>query len=210
MRLDGAEEAVRVLLIDACPVLNADGTPVLRGDGSPLYQLRNLHLSAALIARLKGEGYACVLFRLGDAVLLIRLDELEDADHIFTLEPHPAGRGDGGGGRSLCEPSCRSQTCTASGRASTARSWSCPKSVFLLGATIRESPAAIPEDTALYIYDEQTGLMAMESGQTLCLAETPEAPAPLWTLRLAPALETETKRLTFALGSPADAADKTA
>ena len=37
MRTDGAEEAVRVLLIDACPVLNADGTPVLRGDGSPLY-----------------------------------------------------------------------------------------------------------------------------------------------------------------------------
>ena len=78
---------MRVLLIDACPVLNADGTPVLREDGSPLYQLRNLHLSAALIARLKGEGYACVLFRLGDAALLIWLDELDDDDHIFTLGP---------------------------------------------------------------------------------------------------------------------------
>ena len=60
---------------------------MLREDGTPLYELRNLHLSTALLACLKNEGYAYVLFRLGDAVLLIPLGKLEDANHIFTLEP---------------------------------------------------------------------------------------------------------------------------
>ena len=205
MRTDGAEEAVRVLLIDACPVLNADGTPVLREDGSPLYQLRNLHLSAALIARLKGEGYACVLFRLGDAALLIWLDELDDDDHIFTLGPILPGEATAGEEEAFGALAPLTDLHRVWARIDGAVV-ELSEVGFLLGA-ICESPAAIPEDTALYVYDEQTGLMAMESGQTLCLTETPEAPAPLWTLRLAPALETETKRLTFALGSPADGED---
>ena len=58
-----------------------------------LYALRNLHLSAAMLARLESAGYEYVLFRVGEAVLLIELAQLERANHIFTLEPILNGAG---------------------------------------------------------------------------------------------------------------------
>ena len=92
LTISEAEGAERLLVIEALPVLDEDGEPILREDGTPLYELRNLHLSARLLARLERAGYAYVLFRLGDAVLLIPLAELETgADYIFTLEPVVAG-----------------------------------------------------------------------------------------------------------------------
>ena len=197
MRMDGAEEAVRVLLIDACPVLNADGTPVLRGDGSPLYQLRNLHLSAALIARLKGEGYACVLFRLGDAVLLIRLDELEDADYIFTLEPILPGEATAAeeeafrGFMPLSDPH---RLCVRIGG----------EIVKLTGTVLRfgaiwEQNQVPPEDMALRVFCEEGELAALEDGQTAFLAEEADDQSePLWTLLLSSTPQTEARRLTFA------------
>ena len=196
MRLDGAEEAVRVLLIDACPVLNADGTPVLREDGSPLYQLRNLHLSAALIARLKGEGYACVLFRLGDAVLLIRLDELKDADYIFTLEPILPGEATAAeeeaflGFAPFSDPH---RLCVRIGG----------EIVELADAGLRfgavwKQDQAPPEDVTLRFFCEENGLMALEDGQMALLGEETAFDAPLWSLLVTPSPQTEARSLTFA------------
>ena len=92
LTLSQAEGAKKALVIEALPVLDANGEPVLREDGTPLYELRNLHLSASLLARLQREGYEYVLFQVGDAVLLIPLAQLEAGErYVFTLEPVEAG-----------------------------------------------------------------------------------------------------------------------
>ena len=93
MQIEGRNGEARVLVIEALPVLDANGRAVMQADGTPLYALRNLHLSAAMLARLESTGYEYVLFRVGEAVLLIELAQLERANHIFTLEPILSGAG---------------------------------------------------------------------------------------------------------------------
>ena len=161
----------------------------------------NLHLSAALIARLKGEGCACVLFRLGDAVLLIRLDELEDADHIFTLEPVLPGEATAAeeeafrGSMPLSDPHrlcvrIEGEIVELAG-------------TVLHFGVIREQDHAPAEDAALLVFCEESDLAALEDGWTAFLAEEADDQSePLWTLLLSPTPQTEARRLTFAPVAP--------
>ena len=199
LRVDGVEESARVLVIDALPALDADGNPVLREDGTPLYELRNLHLSTALLACLKNEGYAYVLFRLGDAVLLIPLGKLEDANHIFTLEPILLGE------ETAVEQEAFAnlvllddlhRVCVRVDGAIVEL-----KEVVLLLGEVWELPATPPESAALRIFCEETAYETLDAGQTVDLLEEADAAAPFWRLRAAPLPQIEAQRLTFSLVS---------
>ena len=199
LRVDGVEESARVLVIDALPALDADGNPVLREDGTPLYELRNLHLSTALLACLKNEGYAYVLFRLGDAVLLIPLGKLEDANHIFTLEPILLGE------ETAVEQEAFAnlvllddlhRVCVRVDGAIVEL-----KEVALLLGEVWELPATPPESAALRIFCEETAYETLDAGQTVDLLEEADAAAPFWRLRAAPLPQIEAQRLTFSLVS---------
>ena len=196
MRLDGAEEEARVLLIEALPVLDDSGTPVTQTDGTPLYELRNLHLSAALLKRLKDDGYAFVIFRLGQAVLLIPLETLESADYIFTLEPVLSGEMTVTEEEAFAPLETLATLCRASVRVD-GKLIELSK-IRLLPGTLWEDCEVSLEDTELFALFEDTRETMLIPTQTATVAEEAEKGAPLWSLCVALTPQTQAKDLTFA------------
>ena len=142
-----------------------------------------------------------MLFRLGDAALLIRLDDLEDAGHIFTLEPILPGEATAAeeeafrGSMPLSDP--HRVRVRIGGEIV-----ELGETVLRFGA-IWERDQVPAEDAALRVFCEESELAALEDGRTAFLAEEADDQSePLWTLLLSPTPQTEARRLTFAPVSP--------
>lgn len=204
LRFDGADEDVRVLIIEAMPVLNAAGEIALDADGMPLYALRNLHLTEELLERLLLEGYEYLIFRMGDAVLLIPLNALERADHIFTLEPlrpdamTAAEAGSARGVRSAGEAPSRVDS----------RAWRARRAVRNRRSAGRDLGRSRRGGGCGAVAPlRRRGRGGADAGRNAQIQNGAQADGPVWKLRVAELPQTEAKRMTFAPARPVAGAE---
>ena len=191
-----------MLVIEALPVLDADGVPVLQEDGTPLYELRNLHLSAELLERLEREGYAYVLFRVGEAVMLIQLDTLDNVNHIFTLEPVHKGEETAAESQALSEVELLTMPYRAYARVN-GQMVELAEIAFQAGV-IEESVETALDEKAQFLFCEEYEQTAFGPVQLSYASEGAKEEAD-WMLYLTSPLENEGEHTLFALVLPHDA-----
>ena len=70
---EGAQEQTKVYRITADPVKDVDGKTVTDTEGRPVYKQRNLHITAALVEKVKAEGSSLLQFNVGGASVMVDL-----------------------------------------------------------------------------------------------------------------------------------------